>query len=528
MESLQLPFTWKSAVSPDGSRYVEFTHTGDALVWSLDSGRFQGRLIGNGYPISSWCFGSDGRHLTTATEAGDATLWDVPSGRALGAVVSLDDGDWVVLDGERRYFFGSRRAEVKLAYRIGSDAVPFEQFDLVFNRPDLVLKQLGAAPPARIVAAEHAFEKRRTATVRAAKSAAEDPSNLPSIVLGQTPVSTTQLSVSVKIEASSTVGLSRLNVFDNESPIPGVHGRTLSGAAATFSIDVPLAVGPNELNVSVTDRAGVESLRRILRVVRLGDARPRTFVVAVGVSAYRNSRLFLTRAAQDAREVADAFRQLRGFEGPEPLVLTDADVDGDLATKISAFVRDATIDDRLVLYLAGHGTNSPNDGYRFLTQLYESPADVHFVSYQQLESLLASAKPMSKLLLLDTCFAGGDADASLLRAAPGADGDESWRYYDLLDDLVDLRRGSGAIVVAASRGSEVSYDLLPSVALKRGLFAHAVILSLTDPSADANRDGRLSVSELRDFVVHKVDDLSGGFMIPVTRSDNIRNDFTVR
>jgi hypothetical protein len=29
-------------------------------------------------------------------------------------------------------------------------------------------------------------------------------------------------------------------------------------------------------------------------------------------------------------------------------------------------------------------------------------------------------------------------------------------------------------------------------------------------------------------VVHKVDDLSGGFMIPVTRSDNIRNDFTVR
>lgn len=524
---LSLPFTRETAVTPDGAFYAEFTHAGDVLLWSLDTGRFAGALAGSGYPITSWMFAADGKRLATATEAGDATIWDLDTHNPVGTLVSLSDGDWMALDGSRRYFFGSRRAELKLAYRLGLRAVPFEQFDLVFNRPDVVLRSFGSAPKARIVAAERAYEARRAAApLPSGGRQLPTIESLPALTSHHVGgVSTDRAVANFQIQAATPAGLARLHAFNNDAPVVGSNGRVLSGHSAELAIEVPLTVGINEVAISVTDALGVESLRHVTRIMRLGTVESKTYLVAIGVSDYKNPALFLTRAAQDARDVAAAFRTSKGFNGPEPLVLTDGDVTKATIDRIAEFVRGATVDDRLIVYIAGHGTNSPKDGYRFLLPLSSSNDDEHHLSFESLEQMLSSSAPIRKLLFLDTCFAGGAAISS--SDSPDV-GDEEWRSYDLLDDLVDIRRGSGAVVLAASRGTEVSFDRLPSVDIKHGIFAHAVIESLEDAKADADADGRLRVSELKAYVFDRVDYLSSGMMTPVTRSDNLRNDFFVR
>jgi hypothetical protein len=413
---------------------------------------------------------------------------------------------------------------LKLAYRIGLQAVPFEQFDLVFNRPDVVLRAFGFAPRERITAAEHAYEARRAdsrAPTGGQRSAAE---SLPTVTSRPAALSTAQAEMDVRIEATSSVGLERLHVFDNEAPVVEVDGRALSGAASELTVSVPLSAGINEISISVRDVHGVESIRQVSRIMRLGSVESKTYVVAIGVSNYTNPALFLTRAAKDAEDVASAFKTLKGFKGPEPLVLKDENVTTDVVSKISSFVRGATVDDQLVLYIAGHGTNSPKDGYRFLLPSFTSVHDQQYVPFDALEQVLAASMPIRKLLFLDTCFAGGAADVN----RPKEGEDEEWRNYDLLDDLVDLRRGSGAVVIAASRGTEVSFDRLPSVDLKHGIFAHAVIESITEAKADTDADGHLRVSELKSYVFDRIEQLSDGLMTPVTRTDNIRNDFTIR
>lgn len=515
---LDLPTTRYTGVSPDSSVYVEIAYEGDVFVWSLETGAFKARLPGNGYPVTSWMYSADSSRLITATEAGDATIWDLRAGTRLGSVVSLNDGDWVALDAEQKFFFGSRGAELKMAYRVAGKAVPFEQFDLVFNRPDVVLRSLGAASAARITAAEKAYDARRSGLGPSVEPLDDVP--LPELdVHNPAGVSTGQAVVELALELVRGTGSARVNATNNDSPIVGVDGKALSTAEPRIAVRVPLAAGANELTFSVTDSSGVESLRHVVRVMRLGTASPRTYVVAIGISHYDPWRPNLPNAVPDAEAVAATFKTLRGFAGPEPLLITEGHVGPDLEQRIEQFVGDATVDDRLVIYIAGHGRDSRTDGYRFLLPRPASDPE-SFVSYARLERLLSRVLPLRKIVFLDTCFAGGETPVQ-----PDA-ADQEWRNYDWLDDLVSLRRTSGAIVVAASTDAVLDRSIASDV--KRGPFAQALIEALTQPTADANRDGRLSTSELRTFVYDRVTVLSSGFMTPVTRSDNLRNDFAIR
>jgi hypothetical protein len=95
----------------------------------------------------------------------------------------------------------------------------------------------------------------------------------------------------------------------------------------------------------------------------------------------------------------------------------------------------------------------------------------------------------------------------------------------LLEELfAELRRGNGAAVITAAGGLQVAYE---GVGTSNGLFTSQVIEGLRSGSADANRDGSVSVSELRDFVVNRVQELSGGKQRPTARRDVLEFDFAV-
>ncbi|HEY8374909.1 MAG TPA: hypothetical protein VIK91_00415, partial [Nannocystis sp.] len=99
------------------------------------------------------------------------------------------------------------------------------------------------------------------------------------------------------------------------------------------------------------------------------------------------------------------------------------------------------------------------------------------------------------------------------------------RSHDVLAQMfADLRRGSGAAVISSASGAEFA---LESPQWQNGVFTYSVLRGLMSGHADGDRDGAISVSELRDYVVHEVHRLTRGAQTPTARRENLEFDFPV-
>ena len=107
------------------------------------------------------------------------------------------------------------------------------------------------------------------------------------------------------------------------------------------------------------------------------------------------------------------------------------------------------------------------------------------VSGEELFDLLADIN-CRKLVLLDTCRAGGAVEANLLRRC--------------------IPNGQGPVVIAACDESEKSFE---DDRLRHGMFTYAVLEALGPKFRAANRglDGKLTAEELFAYVAERVPEL---------------------
>jgi hypothetical protein len=84
------------------------------------------------------------------------------------------------------------------------------------------------------------------------------------------------------------------------------------------------------------------------------------------------------------------------------------------------------------------------------------------------------------------------------------------------EQFVDLRRGSGAVVISAASGEGYS---LESAAWKNGVFTASVL--------EALQTGPIRVSKLRESVFDQVQKRTAGRQTPTSRQENITFDFIV-
>ena len=97
--------------------------------------------------------------------------------------------------------------------------------------------------------------------------------------------------------------------------------------------------------------------------------------------------------------------------------------------------------------------------------------------------------------------------------------------FELMRGLfADLRRGSGAMVISSASGAEYAFE---SPEWKNGVFTYAILEGLQSGGADADSSGAVRVSELRDYVVERVRDLTQGKQTPTARRENLEDDFRI-
>ena len=563
------------AVSPDG-QFAARSRGHNVEVWQLENGKPVASLPGHLSDVTAIAYAARGRLLVSGGRDGAVRIWSWPDGKPIIQLIALGASDFVAVTPDQ-YYRASQRRIGGVAFRVGDQLYPFEQFDLRFNRPDVVLARLGRSSPDAVQAYRAAYE-RRLRRMGIAEASLVGDLHLPEVQIDtKVPVTMNAASIALRVRASDAAyPLDRLNVFLNDVPVYGTAGLAVADRKAlTVSQDlqIPLVPGRNKIQVSVLNQQGNESLKQTVYTASTASfAPPDVYLVAIGVSEYQNHAYNLRFAAKDAADLTSAYQaafQRAGARGAlHVLDLSNAKATRTGIREAKEWLKQAKANDLVVVFAAGHGMTDAKQNYYFGTyDIDPEHPEASGLPYEDFEGLLDGIASLQKVLLIDTCFSGEidkDEATVVAQAQTGGAGTVKMRAFkaargvsvvgddagtsnggggaaassapasgaalsaDVLrfqqDLFSDLRRGTGAVVISSASGNEYA---LEGDQWHNGVFTYALLNGLKNGKADKNGDSRISVSELQSFVIEQVRELTAGGQNPTVRRENLDYDFEV-
>lgn len=314
--------------------------------------------------------------------------------------------------------------------------------------------------------------------------------------------------------------LAALRVVVDGVPIHAGVGRPISGNKADFNEAIHLASGVNTVELSAVDVSGKESPRIV--VTARGpepDSKPSLFYVGLGVSDYTNPDWRLRYAHKDAEDLAKLFGKMTHAVDLRPLVLTDDALSQGSLKQIRDHLSEATVNDLVVVFIAGHGVRSQRADAQFFYLLPNSQLDElegTALSFEAIESVLEGLPARQKLMLIDTCESGefvpGVSNLQK-RNVPGMsarkirgmslqpDDDRRSITEAMLDRnryiYNDISGGTGAVFLTSSQAGEASYERDD---LKNGVFTEAIIQGILRAGKEQGTEAEMPMSELAEWV----------------------------
>jgi hypothetical protein len=263
--------------------------------------------------------------------------------------------------------------------------------------------------------------------------------------------------------------------------------------------------------------AGERGMKAVEAVVS-SPFKPRLYVVAVGVSAYRRPDWSLEYGAKDAQDFADFWQRQSGilYESVEPRVLVDAQATrAEILNALEWLQGQVTQHDVAFIFLAGHGNNDSNGRYYF------GPHDMEpdrlmasWVPWTDIKATLDATKG-KRILFVDTCYAGNVSGQLATRGASDA-------LAQAIDELG--RAEDGAVTFGASSARQRARE---SREMAGGIFTRALLDGLSG-NADLDRDQKITVKEVDLFVSRRVKELSNHRQSAVTpKIDRALEDYPI-
>ncbi len=502
--------------------------------------------------VTSFEFIEDWGMLLSSSLDGTVKFWDYNKHELVCTLVPIDRNKLILYTPDN-YYYSINDANTAIGFKMGIEYFPVEQFDLKYNRPDIVLERLGYADSTLIDAYHFAYLK-RLKKMNFTEEMLKGDFHLPELYIENReglPVITDLSSVELDLNLNdSKFKLDRINVWVNDVAVYGLNGISLR-EENTFgllkSVKIELALGLNRIQVSVLNQAGAESYKETLEIeCTAGKDKSNLYIVGIGVSDYKNENYNLTYAAKDALDMTNTFKKNKYFENVFTKTLTNEEVILENLMGLKSFLLQADINDQVIVFVAGHGVLDANFDY------YYGSYDMDFlhpskrgIPYEMLESILDGIKPLKKLLFMDTCHSG-EVDKDEIQLSESDEDEEDGEIIfrdagvsvenrdiqlglgntsELMKGLfTDLRKGTGATVISSAGGVEVAME---GDTWKNGLFTYCLISGLTSKKADLNKDKMITVSEIQLFVQSEVNRLSGGKQTPTSRIENNTLDYRV-
>jgi WD40 repeat protein len=457
--------------------------------------------------------------------------------------------EWVIWNNDG-YFTSSKKGAKFIGYHLNKGKkqaakfYPFEQFDLKYNRPDIIFKTLGIADQSILDLYYRAYQKRLK---RAGLKETDFNSDIHIPTIKITSYKKEGQTVVIDVVATDDkYELNALNLFNNDVPIFGVEGQSLTESKIktfTKQYTIDLMDGENKIQVSVMNHKGAESFKETIYIEGDEQKSKDLYVVSIGTSKYKDSRFDLKYAAKDAEDVSEMFEDNKLYTTVHNLLLTNERVTKENIFKIKDFLANIKVNDVVILFIAGHGVLNKDYDYYYCTHDMDfNEPEKNGISYVELEKLFDGLKAIRKLLIMDTCHSGEvDKDEiEEVETAEEEEGDIIFRSTatkvirerkglkqtnEIVKDMFnDLNRGTGTTVISAAGGVEFAME---SDKWQNGLFTYCFLNGLKTNNADLNKDGVVYLSELQTFIRQEVSLQSNGKQVPTSRFENISLDYAI-
>ena len=493
-----------------------------------------------------------------ASTSWDATvkLWNSLTGELLATIIPIGKDDHIIITPDD-YYFGTRNALKGIGFKFGKQFISPEQFDLRFNRPDIVLKRLGFATVRVVNSYRRAYEK-RLQKMNFTEAMLGTEIHLPEIRIATEglPLTTSEVKLHFEVEASdSRFHLDRINVFVNNIPVFGVGGidlRSLGQQSVRKQIETSLSVGKNKIQVSCLNEKGVESLLETVEVEYTHPVvKPNLYLAVISVSRYDDAKMNLKYATKDGRDLASFFSH-RGERFGRVFIdsLFNEKATRENIQSLKKKFMETSVDDEVTVFVSGHGLLDDRLDFYFGTHdvNFSDPAQ-RGLKYEDLETLLDGIPARKKLLMIDACHSGevdktrlkvsADQSVALAKNIKGViktytyqseAAEEQFQVgiktsFELMQELfTNVSKGSGAVVISAAAGNSYA---LESDEWRNGVFTYCLLSGLKNRKADLNKDGTITVHELKEFVSKEVERLTEGAQKPTSRSENLEFDFKI-
>ncbi len=541
------------AVSANGATSIRFAPDGNTFavgmvdsagpllqVFNLDGTPVQQM---RGFPITRLAYSGDGRQVVTISDYQRITIWNTAT--AASARLLIDNDNWVFFTPDG-YWDASKNGGSLVAMVKGDTAWGIDQFALKYNRPDLILKAIGSADAPLV---DHYYNQYLRRLRRAGMSEGQVASELtvPAAEITGAKLQDQHMVLSVSLDGKGRA-LKSYNVYVNDVPLFGAYGKPLTQTKAMLDERIELTAGTNKIEVSCTDDKGAESFRALTSAqVAPRPDKGDLYFIGFGVSKYKDPSLTLKYAAKDVTDLAAMFKAQKGFAQVITHAFVDEQVTRAKIVEAKALLAGARPQDTVVVFIAGHGLHDSDKEatYYYLTQDADLEALASTAAkFEDIEGLLQGVAPRNKLFLMDTCESGERDGATqqyvlasaskrgiLMRGIKKVEAIKAAATVPMRPYLFDrgrfiyndLLRRSCAVVFSSSQGGEFSYERED---IQNGVFTEEIMKAIGDRSADADRNGAVSVDELRSFVAHAVAKATDGMQNPTVDRDNLFQKFS--
>ncbi len=567
--------------SPDEKLFAFLAEDNSVLVFETHFGLEKVRLPGHPEPISSIIFSKDSKSIAVVFP-NFIEVWNAETGERIDPVsqpepiqffdnnfynskrVSLNNGLVVVSDLETGkqiysfvgvdsteffyqlpsgYYYISSPQVAKMLHYVTPDqrVIGFEQLDVKFNRPDLILPVIGSTDTALIDSYRKAYEKRikklriDTASFSVGFGLPEaDFSDRAKIVFEQRE---NKLSLNIKGK-DAVYELDRFNLWINEVPLFGQRGISLKNKMKKVfdtTITVILSGGNNQLETSISNVNGTESYRVPLTVNYIPEVKPKEqiYFIGIGIDQFVQSKYNLKYSTKDIRDLANKLKEK--YTGIIIDTLFNENVTISNVKALKQKLLQTNVNDKVIISYSGHGMLSKDFDYYLSTYgvNFDKPEE-NGLPYDELESLLDSIPARKKLMLIDACHSG-EVDKDDLVALNATDtklikGLKPVAYkkegqlglknsFELMQSLfVNVGKSTGATIISAAAGTQFALEGVDN--LPNGVFTYSILEAM-------NKYPTMKISELKKIVGDRVVEITKGLQKPTSRNETIAVDWEI-
>lgn len=436
-----------------------------------------------------------------------------------------DNGEFLISQPDSKFYVSTKSLlEEVIVKDIFGRVFQLDQFETIYNRPDIVMQRLNIldsttvkrytiAYNASLNKIDHKVLPRYQSNLSAPKAEIADWYNN---------LITSDSIAKIKIKYSGFPDtLININLYINNIPIFGEKGYSLIGRnrkCFDTTLCVKLCKGDNYIKPTCISKTGFKNYVSAYYINADYYSPGRVYFLGIGIDSYYVKGHDLPYCKRDIKMLDSCFcriykKKLRSH------TLLDSEVSRkNILEKINSFsnIRE---NDMLIVAFSGHGWIYDNKYYLSIyTSNMASPSTDGFL-FSEVEHLVDLIPARKKIILIDACHSGptdSDNYANFQKYNSA--------FYALQDSFSYYSQGTGTVIISATKADQKATGRQ----LWRGgsgALTSSILDGFANKAADLNKDGVLTVSELKIYASRRVIEKTKGKQSPTARHDLLDFDW---